>query len=97
MTTDAWNLQAACLGLAREQGSFDIFFEEGMQAQAKAICANCDVRLECLNDAITNHEYYGIRGGLNPKERESVGRRWKYWAKRTTSPKPLLEWIGETA
>ena len=36
---------------------------------AKAICASCSVRKECLQEAQNNGEDYGIWGGLNPEER----------------------------
>lgn len=41
--------------------------------EAKAVCALCPVRIQCLNYAIENNERFGIWGGLTPHER--YGRR----------------------
>lgn len=42
--------------------------------QAKAICAACDVRVECLEWALTRGERYGIWGGMSERERRRVRR-----------------------
>lgn len=94
--TEDWHAEAACAGFAA-QHTYDLFYEEHFEGEAKAICAQCNVRLECLNDAVASHEYYGVRGGLNPKERELLDRRWKYWSKRTDEPMPFIDWSGEKA
>ena len=39
---------------------------------AKAICADCPVRLLCLEDAIERGEQHGIWGGLTPAERHTM-------------------------
>lgn len=36
---------------------------------AKAICATCPVRNECLNWAVSRGEAYGVWGGTTPEER----------------------------
>ncbi len=59
---------AACAG--EETRTFYPFKDEKLlMIAAKAICARCLVRDECLNFAIENEENYGIWGGLTPKER----------------------------
>ena len=45
------------------------------ERKAKAICASCPVRLECLNYAVARPEKYGTWGGLNEDERASERRR----------------------
>lgn len=52
----------------------DVFFPEsadlaGVKA-AKAICAVCPVRAECLDHAIVTQEWYGIWGGLSARQRQ---------------------------
>lgn len=63
----------------------DIFFpdyekfkniKEYTVARAKAICAECAVREQCLNYALANHEKFGIWGGMTPEERD------KYYSNR---------------
>lgn len=46
---------------------------KGWDAQARAICATCPVRCDCLTEAISNGERWGIWGGLDPKERQALG------------------------
>ena len=42
--------------------------------RAKAICAICPVRIECLEYAVRTHESHGIWGGLNELERRLLIR-----------------------
>jgi hypothetical protein len=51
-----------------------LFFPEPGQsdAQAKAICAVCPVRAECLAVALANGERYGVWGGVNLEAGEHV-------------------------
>ena len=39
------------------------------ERRAKAVCASCPVRVECLEHAIAVDERYGIWGGLTQDER----------------------------
>jgi WhiB family transcriptional regulator, redox-sensing transcriptional regulator len=43
--------------------------------QAKAICARCDVRTQCLEYALSADERYGVWGGLSESERRKFKRR----------------------
>ncbi|MGS2645915.1 WhiB family transcriptional regulator [Streptosporangium sp. G12] len=45
------------------------------ERKAKAICAQCLVRSECLDYALSRPEKYGTYGGLNEDERASERRR----------------------
>jgi WhiB family redox-sensing transcriptional regulator len=45
---------------------------EAREQRAKAICATCPVRIECLDYAIEIREPHGIWGGLNELERKAV-------------------------
>jgi WhiB family redox-sensing transcriptional regulator len=74
-----WQWRAACRG---EDST--LFFapnhpetrDEKMlrERQAKAICARCPVRIECLEYAIRIREPHGIWGGLNELERRILLR-----------------------
>jgi WhiB family redox-sensing transcriptional regulator len=44
------------------------------ERQAKAICASCPVRMECLEYAVRIKEAHGIWGGLNELERRYLVR-----------------------
>lgn len=68
-----WRDDAACLG-----EDIELFFPERSQtlaARAKAICAECPVRIDCLDESIANGERFGIWGGLDQEERRRVARR----------------------
>ena len=39
---------------------------------AKAVCARCDVRVQCADYAIRAREPYGVWGGMTEEERERV-------------------------
>jgi WhiB family transcriptional regulator, redox-sensing transcriptional regulator len=45
------------------------------ERKAKAVCAPCPVRAECLDDAFRNGAGHGIWGGLNEVERSVEHRR----------------------
>ena len=68
----AWLTRAACRGMDPE-----LFFpERGEPTEpAKAVCAGCPVRGECLDYALTNVERFGIWGGLSERERRAIRRR----------------------
>jgi WhiB family redox-sensing transcriptional regulator len=55
----------------------DLFFPERGQSctEAKAICAGCPVRTECLDFAIVSCEQFGIWGGTSERERRRIRRQ----------------------
>ena len=58
----SWQTDALCAQI----GGDEWFPEKGELArQARAICAACPVRLQCLEYALKNEEYIGIWGGLS--------------------------------
>ncbi len=72
-----WRSAGACL-----TADPDLFFPistagpgEGQIATAKAICAGCGVRRECLEFALTHEPVYGIWGGTTPEDRQRDRRR----------------------
>jgi len=71
-----WVRNAACVSAP------DVFYPEGHTrrsrsgekldatiAQARSICRGCPVRDNCLEEALTQQEPFGIWGGLTPMER----------------------------
>jgi len=57
----------------------DLFFPDkgGCPEPAKRICRRCEVRIECLEYAVSNNVKFGIWGGLSEKERNQ-------WRKQQT-------------
>lgn len=68
----AWQDYANCRG-----ADTDLFFPErgASTRQAKAICAACEVRWECLDFAIEQGEKFGIWGGLSERERRKIRKQ----------------------
>ena len=72
--TDDWRSLAACRGMDPN----DFHPDKGHSAtaaRAKAVCATCDVRSECLAFAERFDIYDGIYGGLAPRERGAMRPR----------------------
>ena len=69
----AWHARANCLGVATR-----LFFPERGEStnEAKAVCAGCAVREECLEAGLG--EKSGIWGGLSERERKRIrSERWQ--------------------
>ncbi|MGH2731307.1 MAG: WhiB family transcriptional regulator [Actinomycetota bacterium] len=64
-----WQVNARCTEVDPE-----IFFPErgGSSRAARAVCADCTVRLECLEYALNNKEQFGIWGGTSERERRRL-------------------------
>ena len=79
--------EAACAG-GRENP--ELFFPQGdgrkigpKIARAKAVCARCPLREECLAWALKHHDLtreHGIWGGKTPHERRILIREYRRWA-----------------
>jgi WhiB family transcriptional regulator, redox-sensing transcriptional regulator len=76
ITTGHWRSAAACLSADPE-----LFFPISYSgpaleqvAEAKAICAACPVRRECLAFALHTGQAHGIWGGMTEPEREARKR-----------------------
>jgi WhiB family redox-sensing transcriptional regulator len=67
-----WQHRGACRGLDP-----NLFFPERGESvkEAKAVCARCPVRAECLKYALENHELHGIWGGFSERERRQLRRQ----------------------
>lgn len=78
-----WQAFALCAQVDPE-----MFFPEKGQssAPAKRVCMGCEVRTECLEDALRNDERYGVRGGKSERERRKIKRD-----RRIAAAAPALE------
>lgn len=67
----AWYKLGDCQGVDP-----DLFFpgQGESTAEAKAICAGCQVREQCLEWAIEHAEKFGIWGGMSERERRRIRR-----------------------
>ena len=54
----------------------EVFFPEkgGTTQPAKNVCRACEVRSECLDQALRNDERFGVWGGLSERERRDLRR-----------------------
>jgi Transcription factor WhiB len=69
LTVPAWMRQGSCV-----HADPDVFFPDkgGSAAAAKAVCAGCPVRTDCLDYALANSERFGVWGGLSERERRNL-------------------------
>jgi WhiB family redox-sensing transcriptional regulator len=67
-----WQERALCA-----QTDPEAFFPEkgGSTREAKRVCLSCDVRVECLEYALSQDERFGIWGGLSERERRRLKRK----------------------
>jgi hypothetical protein len=72
MRREGWRDLALCAQVDPE-----LFFPEkgGSSRAAKQVCAGCDVRAECLQDALDRWELFGVWGGLSECERRKLARQ----------------------
>lgn len=72
MVDDSWQDRGAC-----RDYDVELFYSlEELDVQtAVSICAECPVRLECLNHAMTTREHFGVWGGTTETERRRIFRR----------------------
>ena len=66
-----WAAQAAC----RATDPDTLFVQGAAQNRVKAICLGCQVRTECLADALDNLVEFGAWGGMTERERRALLRR----------------------
>jgi WhiB family redox-sensing transcriptional regulator len=97
-----WRSRAACLAADPE-----LFFPGGTTAlageqavEAKAVCAGCPVRRECLDWALVTKQDHGVWGGLDEFERRAERRQVRGHGRSNYRERRLLEYatpVGEIA
>jgi WhiB family redox-sensing transcriptional regulator len=72
LPVSTWQLEALCA-----QTDPEAFFPDkgGSTREAKKVCLSCPVRSQCLEDALTRGERFGIWGGLSERERRRAEQR----------------------
>jgi WhiB family transcriptional regulator, redox-sensing transcriptional regulator len=69
-----WMAESAC----RDEDRSTFFVKRGQDVRpARAICARCPVRVQCLEYALTIHDLEGIWAGTSPMERRRLRRQRK--------------------
>ena len=71
MWNSDWAVDAACNGTDPDE----LFVQGAAQNRAKLICMGCQVRTECLADALDNRVEFGVWGGMTERERRALLRR----------------------
>ncbi|MFF0484930.1 WhiB family transcriptional regulator [Streptomyces sp. NPDC004435] len=61
--------------LCRTGNADELFVAGAAQNRAKALCAGCPVRAECLAYALDERVEYGVWGGMTERERRALLRR----------------------
>jgi WhiB family redox-sensing transcriptional regulator len=75
--TPAWMRKARC----RTLSPADFFPSDGVGVdQARKVCAQCPVRVECLEYALTYRIDHGVWGGCSERERRRILRARKLTA-----------------
>jgi WhiB family redox-sensing transcriptional regulator len=78
MDNDVWVLEANCRGCTHLFFSPDDSESRAerrqREQQAKSVCQECAVRVECLEEAFNADERFGIWGGLTERERRAARR-----------------------
>lgn len=70
--TIVWRELGACRGLEPSMFYPD---DEDDAEEAKAVCAGCDVRVACLEHALSIREKQGVWGGATERERRRIIRQ----------------------
>lgn len=97
-----WRSRAACLAADPE-----LFFPVGTTAlaaeqamEAKAVCADCPVRRECLDWALVTKQDHGVWGGLDEFERRAERRQVRWHGRSNYRERRRLQYmtpVGEIA
>jgi len=94
-----WAARAAC----RSTDPDALFVQGAAQNRVKAICLGCQVRTECLADALDNRVEFGVWGGMTERERRALLRRrpnvtsWRSLLENAMSEFERQEIFGNTA
>ena len=67
----SWVARALCASTEPDA----LFVQGASQRQIRLRCYECEVRIECLADALQSEANYGVWGGLTERERRAILRR----------------------
>ena len=84
----SWVSRALCAGYEPDA----LFVQGASQRQVRQRCLMCEVRIECLADALQSGANYGVWGGLTERERRAMQRHypdiddWLDWLRNSDDP-----------
>lgn len=92
----SWAAKALCASYEPDA----LFVQGSAQRQIRVRCLECEVRLECLADALATEANFGVWGGLTERERRAMLRHFgeevkDWWEWVFHSDDPLAEEIRE--
>lgn len=92
----SWVAKALCA-----QDEPDALFVQGAaQREVRQRCYACQVRMECLADALNSQANFGVWGGLTERERRALLKNYPdvndWWSWLTTSHDDLAQELRST-
>ncbi|WP_075891482.1 MULTISPECIES: WhiB family transcriptional regulator [Actinomyces] len=84
----SWAARALCASAEPDA----LFVQGASQRQVRMRCMACEVRLECLADALQAEANFGVWGGLTERERRALLRHfpgvedWGEWLSESDDP-----------
>ncbi len=84
----SWAAKALCASEPADA----LFVQGAAQRQVRSRCLACEVRLECLADALQSEANFGVWGGLTERERRAMLRHytnitdWLTWLRESEDP-----------
>ena len=82
-TEQQWMLSAKCRGRQPQ----DFFPSDGVGVEkARRVCADCPVKAECLEYALTYRIDHGVWGGASERERRRILRRRRLMGREAKEP-----------
>lgn len=74
---DSWMRDGACRKLTPKQVDQIFFPDRGVSTEpAKAVCAQCPVKEQCLDYAMNNCERFGVWGGVSERTRREMRKSY---------------------
>lgn len=89
-----WAAKAACASEPPDA----LFVRGAAQRKARTRCFRCEVRMQCLADALESGAVFGVWGGLTERERRALMRQYPHiedWSEWLRSDDPAAANIRE--
>lgn len=67
-----WSAKGACSQVTPDE----LFVTGAAQRDARSVCTDCPVQLQCLAEALDSRLQFGVWGGMTERERRAILRRY---------------------